>query len=125
MPIFLSLPLAAIEAVPWVNLLWVILVLTVFTVAGAAIGRWSSVARAEPGLPLRPASVPDEAASVRPDITPEIAAAITAAVHVAIGAPAEVTSVTLEPEAADGMGTPTLVWSLEGRREIYTSHRVR
>ena len=56
------------------------------------------------------------------DLAPEIAAVIAAAVHVTLGASARVTSVSELPVNID---SSTLIWSLEGRRQIYTSHRVR
>ena len=74
-------------------------------------------AQTDPGLTAEPVSVAG--------IAPEIAAAIAAAVHVTLGDDARVTSVTQQTEPAVAMETPTLIWSLEGRREIYTSHRVR
>jgi hypothetical protein len=55
-------------------------------------------------------------------LTPEIAAVIAAAVHVTLGASARVTSVSLQSVSIE---SPPLIWSLEGRRQIYTSHRVR
>ena len=51
------------------------------------------------------------------EIAPEIAAAIVAAVHLTLGASASVTSITFQSDQ--------LIWSLEGRRQIYTSHKVR
>ena len=59
---------------------------------------------------------------VSQDLTPEIAAVIAAAVHVTLGAAARVTSVSLQPVSIENA---PLIWSLEGRRQIYTSHRVR
>ena len=51
------------------------------------------------------------------EIAPEIFAAIVAAVHLTLGASASVTSITFQSEQ--------LIWSLEGRRQIYSSHKVR
>jgi hypothetical protein len=50
---------------------------------------------------------------------------IAAAVHAALGASAKVTSVTLQPEQPVSVENLMLTWSLEGRRQIYTSHKVR
>ena len=59
------------------------------------------------------------------DLAPEIAAVIAAAVHVTLGASARVTSVSLQPELPVSLENSPLIWSLEGRRQIYTSHKVR
>ena len=59
-----------------------------------------------------------------PALAPEIAAVLAAAVHLTLGAAARVTSVTLQPDSVSLENAP-LIWSLEGRRQIYTSHRVR
>ena len=58
------------------------------------------------------------------ELAPEIAAAIAAAVHMTLGPSATVTSVTLQAESIS-VESPPLIWSLEGRRQIYSSHRVR
>ncbi len=59
-----------------------------------------------------------------PELAPEIAAAIAAAVHFTLGSAAKVTSVTLQAEPVR-VDAPSAIWSLEGRRQIYSSHRVR
>ena len=58
------------------------------------------------------------------ELAPEIAAAIAAAVHMRLGPSATVTSVTLQSDSITLENAP-LIWSLEGRRQIYSSHRVR
>ena len=58
------------------------------------------------------------------DLSPEIAAAIAAAVHMTFGPSAIVTSVSLPGETI-GLENAPLIWALEGRRQIYSSHRVR
>ena len=121
----LSLPLAAAEAFPWMNVVWAILGITVFMFAAAAFGRWSSVAPRGRGPHLPTPSGPTDAAGAANEIAPEVAAAIAAAVHVVLGASAQVTSATLQPDAAVDIGNHTLIWSIEGRRQIYTSHKVR
>jgi len=122
MDILPTLPLAEAARLPAGSLVWVLA-----GIAGLAVvlvWRWQVVqresapaAQPDPGLPAEPLSVSG--------IAPEIAAAIAAAVHETLGDGARVTSVTQQTEPAVAMETPTLIWSLEGRREIYTSHRVR
>ena len=124
MQTLLLLPIAATTVFPWMNLVWVILGITLFIFAVAGLGQWSSVTHPASAPKALPVSAPPGAAlaSDLAHIAPEIAAAISAAVHVTLGASAKVTEVTLQPESGD---TYMPVWSLEGRRQIYTSHKVR
>lgn len=112
--------IATAAVFPWLNLLWVVVGITVllFTVAG--VGRW--LAATHPDAPAKPAAaIP----AVAPGLEEEITAAIAAAVYVTLGASAKVTSVTAEPPPAVSVENLMLTWSLEGRRQIYTSHQVR
>jgi len=122
MDILPTLPLAEAARLPAGSLAWVLAV-----IAGLAlvlVWRWRVVQR-ESAPAAQPApGLPAELISVA-GIAPEIAAAIAAAVHETLGDGARVTSVTQQTEPVVAMETPTLIWSLEGRREIYTSHRVR
>ena len=88
------------------------------------VWRWR-VAHLASAPPVQPGPVPPGELAVTAGIAPEIAAAIAAAVHETMGDSARVTSVSQQTDPAISMETPTLIWSLEGRREIYTSHRVR
>jgi hypothetical protein len=115
-------PLAA--AFPWMNLVWVIVGITVFLFAVAGVGRWLAATHPDaPAKPAAPAATP-AAAGVASAQADAIAAAIAAAVHVTLGASAKVTSVTPVPPAVS-VENLMLTWSLEGRRQIYTSHKVR
>jgi len=67
---------------------------------------------------------PTQKLSPAQELAPEIAAVIAAAVHLTLGAAARVASVSLQPDSVSLESAP-LIWSLEGRRQIYTSHRVR
>ena len=70
--------------------------------------------------------LPPEAAPVSDSgLTPEILAIIASAVDVTIGPRAQVTAVSLLPAHAPSVEALMLQWSLEGRRQIYTSHKVR
>lgn len=119
---FLYLPLAATVAFPWMNLVWVLVGIAVFLLAVAGVGRWLAATHPEPEPKARLAAGVPVAIN---DLAPEIAAAITAAVHVTFGASATVTSVSLQPTQPVSVENLMLTWSLEGRRQIYTSHKVR
>ena len=120
MDILPTLPLAEASRLPAGSLVWVLAGI----VGLVLIWRWRVVQREtapptqpDPGFPAEPVSVAG--------LAPDIVAAIAAAVHETLGDGARMTSVTQQTEPAVAMETPTLIWSLEGRREIYTSHRVR
>lgn len=122
MPCFLHMPLAATAAFPWLNLVWVLIAIAALLFAVAVAGRWLAATHPDPVTRVRPA--PDISQPVT-DLAPEIEAAIAAAVHVTLGASATVTSVTLQPAQPVSVENLMLTWSLEGRRQIYTSHKVR
>ena len=52
-------------------------------------------------------------------------AIIACAVRTTLGDRAQVTAVSLVPPHAPSVEALMLQWSLEGRRQIYTSHKVR
>ena len=56
--------------------------------------------------------------------SPELFAVIAGAVYATLGPKARVASVQVAP-ATVAANSPTVPWSLEGRRQIYASHRVR
>jgi hypothetical protein len=56
--------------------------------------------------------------------SPELFAVIAGAVYATLGSQARVASVQVSPVTAVAP-PPTVPWSLEGRRQIYASHRVR
>lgn len=113
MHIALNLPLAEAAGFPWMNFVWVLVGITALLVSLSAFGRYLAATHPDPAPKLAAAEPPASAAG----IPIEVAAVIAAAVHTALGASARVTSVKL----ADSKP----MWSLEGRREIYSSHRVR
>jgi len=119
----LTLPLAATVGFPWGNLVWVIVGITAFLFAVAGVGRW--LAATHPDAVPRPAPVRSGGTVSSPGVSPEVTAVIAAAVHEALGASAQVTSVALKPEPSVSVDNLMLTWSLEGRRQIYTSHKVR
>lgn len=93
-------------------------------IAIAAFGRFLAAGHPDPA-PRRPAAVNPLAAQHAP-ISAPVLAAISAAVVSVLGRRAHVTSVHLEPPArAPSVETLMGQWSLEGRRQIYTSHKLR
>lgn len=84
--------------------------------AALAVQPAASVERPAPRVaPVALAPVPVGAGEGPP---PEIQAAIAAAVYVLLGESARVVAITEGAETSQ-------VWSLEGRRQIFASHRVR
>lgn len=113
--------IATAAVFPWLNLLWIVVGIMVLLFAVAGVGRWLAATHPDaPAKPAAPAAIPVVAA----DQEEEIATAIAAAVYVMLGASAKVTSVTPVPPAVT-VENLMLTWSLEGRRQIYTSHKVR
>lgn len=108
---------------PWLNLLWILVGITVLLFAVAGVGRWLASTHPDPVARTRPAPAVPAVAPGATEITPQVQAAIAAAVHVALGSSARITSVVLQqPPSVENL---MLTWSLEGRRQIYTSHKVR
>ena len=125
MQTILTIPLAASVGFSWMNLVWVLIGATALWYFFAGARRRPAAKPAEPEPLSRPASVVPDAVPVSLDLAPEVVAAIAAAVKITLGASAYVTSVSLQPELAVSLENPMLTWSLEGRRQIYTSHKVR
>lgn len=115
----LQLPLAAATGFPWMNLVWVLLGITVFLCLLAAMGRY--LAATHPDAEPVEISNPTSAATVPSDV----AAVIAAAVYAALGDSARVTAVVPKEHLSVNVDNLMLTWSLEGRREIYSSHRIR
>lgn len=87
--------------------------------AVALVGRWLAATHPEPELPPKPP------APVSREPSPEVLAIIAGAVYATFGERAQVTSVSLTSPHAPSVEALMLQWSLEGRRQIYTSHKVR
>lgn len=116
----LSLPaLAVVVGFPWVNLLWTVLGISVFLCLLAAMGRYLAATHPSPQPVAGKLQIP--AAAVPTDV----AVVIAAAVYAALGETARVTSVVPQQPLIVNVDNLMLMWSLEGRREIYSSHRVR
>lgn len=100
--------------------------------AVAAVGRWLASTHPQEGaIPAASAaSAPQEAtassnaAAASP--SPEVFAVIAAAVAATFGSKAQIASINKVPVAAEEETSGgRLQWSMEGRRQIYSSHKVR
>ncbi|MFA6960066.1 MAG: hypothetical protein WC205_04850 [Opitutaceae bacterium] len=106
----------------WLALLAVCGGIAVFLVLVALLGRW--LAATHPAPPLRPAkAVVPAAAAATPGVTTAI---IAAAIAAELGDTAKVTAVRLVASPAiPSVEMLMQQWSMEGRRQIYSSHKVR
>jgi hypothetical protein len=106
----------------WLALLAVLGGITVLLVGVALLGRW--LAATHPASPVRPAQAPVPVnTAAAPDVT---AAIIAAAATTMLGANAQVTAVKLVASPAiPSVEMLMQQWSMEGRRQIYSSHKVR
>ena len=131
MHLSLSLPLAAAAGKPevlfgnqWLALAAIVGGIAIFMFAIAAVGRWLAATHPDTSAPA-PAPVPTAtaAAPVEEGISPQIFAAIAGAVYATLGHSARVVAanVAVEVELEDARH----LWAAEGRRQIYSSHRLR
>ncbi|MEN9404600.1 MAG: hypothetical protein RL091_3303 [Verrucomicrobiota bacterium] len=104
---------------PWMNLFWVILGIAVFLCLLAAMGRYLAATHPSPQPAVAKAQNP------LAGVPTDVAVVIAAAVYAALGDNARVTSVVPQQPLTVNVDKLMLMWSLEGRREIYSSHRVR
>jgi hypothetical protein len=125
MPTIPLLPFAAAAGFPWQNLVWVLAGITALLFAVAGAGRWLAATHPDPVSRSRRAPTDPAARATSPDLGPETKAAIAAAVAATFGPSASVSAVVLPPVKPASVENLMLTWSLEGRRQIYTSHKVR
>lgn len=107
----------------WLALLAVLGGVAVFMVLIAMVGRWLAATHPDsPKVASAAAAAPVAAAPSGP--APEIIAVIAASVAARLGAQARITVIRPAPL---GPNVETLMaqWSLEGRRQIYSSHQIR
>jgi len=111
---------------PWLALLVIMVGVAAFLLAVAAVGRWLAATHPdEPAKPSAPVgSVPTTSPSESTETPVEIFAAIAAAVAVTLGAKARVAAINAAP-TEPVTESSRLQWSMEGRRQIYSSHKVR
>lgn len=103
----------------WLALLAILAGIAVLLLAVAAVGRW---------LAATHSSAPTAPATATPVVAPsaEVFAAIAAAVAVTFGSKARIASVQPDDSTEISIIDPSRQqWSIEGRRQIYSSHKVR
>ncbi len=115
---------------PWLALLLVLALVAIFIALVALLGRWLAATHPDAAAD-RPAPV-ETKASLRPsvsgDVPAEFVPVILAAVAEVLGPKARVASVRPFPPHAVAMPSIEALmqeWSHEGRRQIYSSHKVR
>ena len=106
----------------WLAALAVSAAIIALLVAVALAGRWLAATHPDPVRPERPTKA---APAPEPEISPEILAIIASAINVTVGPRAQISAVSLAPAHAPSVEVLMQQWSLEGRRQIYTSHKVR
>ncbi len=105
----------------WLALLAVLACVAALIAAVALVGRW--LAATHPDQPAKPLSALPSAAVPAPSGTsPETLALIAACVTVTFGHRARIASIRT---AGPSVEVLMQQWSLEGRRQIYSSHQVR
>jgi hypothetical protein len=109
----------------WLALLAVLGGIVVLLFAVAGVGRW--LAATHPDDPSTAARKKTSSASSSADSPPrpEVLAVIAASVATVLGENARVASVRTASAAAPSVEALMQQWSLEGRREIYSSHKIR
>jgi hypothetical protein len=112
----------------WLALLAILAGVTVFLFAVAALGRW--LASTHPDAPA-PAPAPASAvaasapvAATDSEVPANIFAIISAAVAVTFGSKARIAGIN-SGDASGSTDYSRQQWSMEGRRQIYSSHKVR
>lgn len=121
-----TLPLASVGqplfGSMWLAGLLVVAAIILLLLAVALVGRWLAASHPDPLPPVRPAGTPPVREA---ELSPEILAIIAAAVNATVGPRAQISAVSLLPAHAPSVEVLMQQWSLEGRRQIYTSHKVR
>lgn len=129
MHLSITLPLAAATGKPevlfgnqWLALGAILGGITVFILLVAAVGRWLAATHPDAPAPT-PAPVAAAPAPAEEGISPQVFAAIAGAVYATLGKSARVVAanVAVEAELEDARH----LWAAEGRRQIYSSHRLR
>lgn len=113
---------------PWLALLLIIAGIAVLLALVAGVGRWLAATH-----PANPAAIPDASSAATPHLAPvpavippaHVLAIIAAAVRVTFGASARIAQVVPVKPVAPSVETLMQQWSMEGRRQIYSSHQIR
>ena len=122
----ISFPLAAapqpLFGNQWLALLAILTGVAVFMALIAAVGRWLAATHPEP--PVRQAAPAAPVPLVETGPSPQVLAVIAAAVAHTVGVRARIAAVV--PLKTTPPGIEVLQpWSVEGRRQIYSSHQIR
>ncbi len=126
-PLLATPPLAVSPGHPlfgnqWLALLVILAGVAVFVCAVAAFGRWLAATHPPALEKIAPGRAATPASS---GLRPELLAAICAAVNSDLGPGARIASVRpvpVKPPSVEGL---MLQWAVEGRRQIYSSHKLR
>ncbi len=130
MHFLLNLPLAAAAGKTeplfgnqWLAIAVILVGITVFMMVIAVIGRW--LAATHPDAPA-PAPAPSPVTVADEGIPPQIFAAIAAAVYATLGQSVHIISAQHQLVAVQSSEEDARhQWAAEGRRQIYSSHRLR
>lgn len=108
----------------WLALLAILAGIAVLMIVVAIAGRWLAASHPDP-IVNTPASAPSSLSPAETDAgpSPETFVAIAAAISVLLGSRARIAGVRQLPPP--NVETLMQQWSLEGRRQIYSSHQVR
>ena len=101
----------------WLALIAILGGIALLMIAVAAVGRWLAATHPNPIANVREGEVASSGT-----ISPEITAIIAASIAVVLGPQARIASVKLAPLNVEMLMQQ---WSLEGRRQIYSSHQIR
>jgi hypothetical protein len=108
----------------WLALLAILACISVFMIAVALVGRW--LAATHPTAPVAVKNlvpVQEEAPLAVQMPSAELMVVISAAVSATLGRKVQIVGVsTLHPPSVESL---MVQWSFEGRRQIYSSHKVR
>jgi len=106
----------------WLALLVILAGIAVFMALVAAVGRWLAATHPDAPAPA-PAKSADVPLASSTELTPSVCAVIAAAVATTCGPRARIAAV----QAAYHPSVEALMqqWSVEGRRQIYSSHKIR
>lgn len=113
---------------PWIALPVILVGISAFIGAVAILGRWLAATHPSPtgvGRKTTPQTSGDAKPSERTAPAPEVLAIIAAAVRVTFGAGARIAQVVPLKAAPPSVEVLMQQWSMEGRRQIYSSHQIR
>lgn len=104
---------------PWLALLAILGGVALVMIVVASVGRWLAA--------THPTSAPPSSVAMqtRSGPTPEVLAVIAAAVEVSVGQNARIAEVHPVKPVVPGVEALMQQWSVEGRRQIYSSHQIR